>query len=500
MKRRQLLERIQNEHEFDVIVLGGGINGACLYDTLCRQGYKTLLLEKNDFSSGTSQSSGMMIWGGLLYLRNLDLASVIELSFSRDQLIQQKAQWLAPEMMRYLPSSGSGRAKWWVHSGLWLYWMLGMGRRRHPRSENHFVEKELLKPGLVNGSLTYEEAFLAHSDARFVYRWMAPHRCAGQMVLNHCNHSGVFSAKDKSWHLDVEDEIAGRHCQVRAKMIVNCAGVWTDQVNAAFEINSPFRHVFSKGVYLGIPRAEQHQASLFFELGEHDDVVTFVPWGPISLWGPTETAVPDISEGLMASRQDVDYLLEHYARRFREPISRADIVSVRCGIRPLVVDSQYQESCYPLDLSRRQEVIQHKTLPWISCYGGKITGCTRMASKALKLINKAVSATAQSYGADDAWEAALTQMEFPGLSQKVPTATWCAQHELCCTLEDYLRRRTNIAQWIPRGGLGGNDANAQALKNIALDLAHGDPMSAAQLFETYRRKVIDHLDALLANN
>ena len=497
MKRRQLFERLHNEHEFDVVVLGGGINGACLYDTLCRQGYKVLLVDKGDFASGTSQSSGMMIWGGLLYLRNLDLASVFELCSDRDKIVHQKASWMAPEMMRYLPTAGVGPAKWWVQTGLWLYWMMGMGRRRLPGSESHFSELELIKPGLVNGSLTYEEAFLEHSDARFVYRWIAPHRYSGQMALNHCKLSGAFGASDKRWHLDLEDGIAGGHYQVRSKMIVNCAGVWTDFVNAGFGIKSPFRHAFSKGVYLGLPRAGQHRSPLFFELGEHDDVITFVPWGPVSLWGPTETAVQDISAGLTATRQDVDYLLEHYARRFRVPVSRQDIVSVRCGIRPLVVDSQYQGDRYPLDLSRRQEVIQDTDRPWISCYGGKITGCTRMAGKVSMLIKKSVVATAEICSADDAWEADLKQMTFPGLSQPVPSAAWCAQHELCCTLEDYLRRRTNIAQWIPRGGFGKNDANAQTLKNIAVDLAHGDNILAEQLFEAYRRKIADEFEPLL---
>jgi glycerol-3-phosphate dehydrogenase len=117
LKRQQLFQRLQVEHEFDVVILGGGINGACLYDTLCRQGYKVLLLDKSDFSAGTSQSSGMMIWGGLLYLRNLDFSNVFELSSGRDQIIRQKTNWVSPERMRYLASAGTGRSKWWVQSG-----------------------------------------------------------------------------------------------------------------------------------------------------------------------------------------------------------------------------------------------------------------------------------------------------------------------------------------------------------------------------------------------
>jgi glycerol-3-phosphate dehydrogenase len=498
--RRRLFEKLQSSSAFDVVIIGGGVNGACLYDTLCRQNYKVLLVEKADFASGTSQSSGMMIWGGLLYLRNLDLASVFQLSSDRDQIIQQKADWIKPKTMRYLPTVGTGRAKWWVHAGLWLYWMMGMGRRQAPRSEDHFCELDLLKPGLVNGSLTYEEAFLDGSDARFVYRWIDRHHSHGQVAVNYCKLSGDFSELDKHWHLDLEDGFSGESFTVRSRMIVNCAGIWTDQVNAEFGIKTPFRHALSKGVYLGIPRPELHRSPLFFDLGEHDDIISLVPWGPISLWGPTETAVQDISEGIEASRDDVDYLLEHYARRFRVPINRSDIVSVRCGIRPLVVDKDYRGDRYPLDLSRRQEIIQDSGRPWITCYGGKMTGCTRMASKALLRIKNTIAASTERSLVDSSPDAGFEDVAFPNLPGPVPSAAWCAEHESCCTLEDYLRRRTNIAQWIPKGGFGEDDANAETLRMIALELANQDRTLATTLFETYRKKVSEEFSSLLATS
>jgi glycerol-3-phosphate dehydrogenase len=312
--------------------------------------------------------------------------------------------------------------------------------------------------------------------------------------------TGVYNRVDRLWHLDLKDSIAGGHYQIRTKMIVNCAGIWTDQVNAGFRIASPFRHVFSKGVYLGIPRAGQHQSPLFFDLGEHDDVISFTPWGPISLWGPTETAVKDIADGAAASNEDVDFLLEHYGRRFREPIGRRDIVSVRCGLRPLVVDSQYQGDRYPLDLSRRQKVFLDAGQPWISCYGGKMTGCTRMASKAMKLISRSVAPTGKIRTFDAASQPELELVAFPGLSQPVTSAAFATEHESCCTLDDYLRRRTNIAQWLPRGGLGRNDSNASILRNIALQIAGGDAVMAEQLFENYCGKVKNDFKFLLADD
>lgn len=497
MKRQIQFENLRHAAHFDVTIFGGGINGACLYDTLCRQGYRVLLLDKGDFACGTSQASGMMIWGGLLYLCNLEFSSVFELSCDRDRIVQAKKAWMTAQFMRYLPSTTLGRSKTWMHFGLWLYWLLGMGRRQIPRAEKVFQELALIKPNFVQGSLAYEEVFLNDSDARFVYRWLAPHQQAGQLAINYCQaQHGVYHQEENRWQLDLKDQLSGNTYQITSRMVVNCAGVWTDQVNTAFGISSPVRHVLSKGVYLGIPRASAHDTSLFFDLGEHDDVITLVPWGPIALWGPTETAVKDITSGMQVSQQDIDFLLAHYNRRFSRPISRNDIISLRCGIRPLVVDSQYQLTSYPLDLSRQQKIIADQNRPWISCYGGKMTGCVRLASQVLALIKKALPVTATIPLRDEDWELKIERALFPGLEQTVPAAAWCAQYEQCCTLEDYLRRRTNIAQWIPRMGLGKNDCYASAIKNIALELAHGDHPLADQLFSAYREKVMTEFDPL----
>jgi glycerol-3-phosphate dehydrogenase len=398
--------------------------------------------------------------------------------------------------MRYLPSAGFGRSKWWVQSGLWFYWLMGMGRRHAPGSEAWFSELELIKPGFVRGSLTYEEAVLDRSDARFVYRWLASHLSAGQSALNYCDVTGTYRPVDKRWHLDLRDRVSGRDYRVRSAMVVNCAGVWADEVNASYGIATPFRHVFSKGVYLGIDRAEQHRGPLFFDSGEHGDILSLVPWGPISLWGPTETVVKHIDDGAAASMEDVDFLLAHYARRFRRPVTRREIVSLRCGLRPLVVNRHYKGDDYALDLSRREEVLLDSQRPWISCYGGKITGCTRMAARAMKLIARTVPATGASRAADAAGAAEEEQMAFPGLSQPVTSARWATEYESCCTLEDYLRRRTNIAQWLPRGGMGENDSNAALLKTLALQIAGGDAARAGQMFDAYRTKVRHDFDFL----
>ncbi|MDO5652532.1 MAG: FAD-dependent oxidoreductase, partial [Brachymonas sp.] len=488
MNRQTCLAYLEQAHDVDVVVLGGGINGACLYDRLCRQGYRVVLLDRSDFAAGTSQASGMMVWGGLLYLKNLHLASVWSLSRERDRLLAQQAQWVKPASMRYVCSPG-GRAQAFMHCGLWLYWLMGGGRRHTPRAESRFKEQALLQPGLATGSLLYEEAFLEQSDAGFVMRWLAPHQSPSHMALNYCEaQSAVYCAADKRWHMDLHDRLSGRSYQLRAAMVVNCTGIWSDRVNATFGIESPFRHVLSKGVYLGLPRHAEHQNSLFFDMGEHDDVITHVPWGPVALWGPTETAVASVEEGHTVTDDDVDFLLEHYARRYRQPLSRQDIVSVRCGIRPLVVHKDEKtDGVYPLDLSRRQEMVRDPHRPWISCYGGKMTDCMAMAHKVEKMLARSVQATGQKSAPAQVHTKPAELVDFPGLAQPVASATWCVENTMCCTLEDYLRRRTNISQWVHRAGLGKADVHAAAIKKAAFELAQGEQTRADAWFSAYTR-------------
>ncbi len=491
-----MLERINALHDVDVLVLGGGVNGACLYDSLCRQGYRVLLADKHDFASGTSQASGMMIWGGLLYLRNLDLANVFKLSLDRDRLIDEKPDWVKPEMMHYLPHTGRGRAKWWVQSGLWLYWLMGLGRRRTPTWNTAFNERDLLKPGLTAGALCYEEAAVLQSDARFVLAWLVAARQSGQIAMNYCDVAGEFNARDRHWHVHLTDTIGRRQQRLRARLIVNCTGVWADKTNAEFAIESNFRHVFSKGVYLGLPRSPAHLSPLFFDLGEHADVISLLPWGPISLWGPTETAMSDLADGAHASTADVDFLLAHYARRFQIRVTRADIISLRCGIRPLVVDKHYRGQHYPLDLSRREEVVPDATKPWVSCYGGKLTGCRRMAARAMVEIAKRVSPSGEIHRPTNAPQRAVAWRHFPGLTVPVPTVASTVAFEYCTSLADYLRRRTNIAQWVAHGGFGRNDCNATILQNIATEIAEGDATVAARMVADYREQVMSELEFL----
>lgn len=489
-RRQRSWEKIDGQ-VFDVTIIGGGINGACLYDHLCQQGYKVLLVDKGDFACGTSQASGMMIWGGLLYLKNLDFLTVFNLSKARDNIIRERGNLVRSSSFRYVLNPKSRRGRWLMQSALYFYWLLSLAERKFPVFNKQFPEKSFIHPKEHNGSLLYEEGFLNLSDARFVLQWISPHQTNLNVPLNHCLvEDGQFNFRDRQWTLDLTDRLNGQQTQARSRVIINCAGVWTDTLNQTFGIRSPYKHVFSKGVYLGIKRPPEHESPLIFEMGSHGDTLTFTPWGPISLWGPTETAVDSIEEGFSINQKDTDFLLRHLHKNLNLKITGSDIISLRCGIRPLVVKTGYNKSSYPLDLSRKHQVYSDPRLPWISTYGGKITGCVSLAQKVCSQLSKIISPTpAHLPPIQNIPETLIACDHFPGLEEKVPTLEWCMEKEFCYTLEDYLRRRTNIAQWIPRQGLGQNNENHSLLRNLATQLCDGDDEAGNKMFAEYKIKV-----------
>lgn len=500
MNSRSGLIEMAGQSLFDIAIIGGGITGASLYHRLCQSGYRVLMVDKGDFACGSSQSSGMMVWGGLLYLRRLDLASVWRFSRARDGLLDDFPGLATPAAFRYLPPP-AGPWKYAVLSALYAYWLLGWKHRHSPKLERRYAEQALLRLEKLSPSLRYEEGLLKDSDSRFVLHWITQHQNLYQVPLNYCSvESGSFCSSSRRWHLQLRDQLGGKDISAGARCVVNCAGVWTDSVNQRFGIKTPYRHVLSKGVYIGIARPKTHRKPLVFEMGDHGDVLTLVPWGPISLWGPTETLVACCTEGFTVDPRDIRFLLTHAGRHLQQPVAVKDIVSVRCGVRPLAVQQSYRKQRYPLTLSRNHQIAIDKQLPWVSFYGGKLTNCMAVA-RALQchIASRIGLPGSTSIRAPEPVSPAEQSIGFPGIQQPVPTPAWCKRHEFCHTLEDYLRRRTNIAQWVPREGLGKHDEHLPFLRRIALELSDQNHRSAEAALSHYRQQVERRFDRVLAH-
>ncbi len=484
-----------NGADFDVAIIGAGISGARIYHELCQKGYRVLLFDRADFASGTSQASGLMIWGGLLYLKDLDVKTVRSLCRARDELIERLPEKVRPQNLRYLPRRKDLRNRQLVRAGMILYWLLGSQRRRFPDSESSFPEQEILKEKLFKNSLTFEEAMLKNSDCRFALEWILPHAGKEDMALNYCEAESLnFDASDKRWRLDLRDRLHGGEVEVTAGIVINAAGVWTDELNLRLGIDSPYRHELSKGVYVSVKRPPILRDILIFDTGRDDDTLTFAPWGPVAMCGPTETSVASIHDGFRVSPDDVRYLLRLANGNLDTCYGSEDIVSLRCGIRPLGVRRGHSKVVHPLKLSRKHLVHHDPERKVVAVYGGKLTSCGSLAEQVDALISPELP---RCRGKSAGVLPSPILDSFPGLEEPMPSPTWCRDHEYCHTLDDYLRRRTNIAQWIPRGGLGNYSENLEAIRKIARVFSR-DKTAANTSVAAYQEQIRDNHDQVLA--
>lgn len=498
MSIRQKNIELADRKSFDVAIIGGGINGASIYRRLCRQGYKVFLIDKGDFSCGTSQASAMMVWGGLLYLKNLDLRSIYWFSKDRDTQIESFREQIHPQDFRYIPNRQWGRNAYAVYLAMQFYWILGKCRRKRPVFETDFEESAFILGKPSKKTILYQEGAIQASDSRYVLDWIIGHQTEDTIALNYCTlQDAAYHRKEKTWFLNIADNLSWKKLTLKTKMILNCAGTWTDTVNRQFGIRSPYKHIFSKGVFIGFRRPKNHNLPLIFEMGEHGDVLTFIPWGPVSLWGPTETMENSIEQGYSPAAADVRFLVKHAARHLRSSFAKSQIVSLRCGLRPLAVDASFASSVYPLNLSRIHKIHEDPKVPWISIYGGKISGCISMADEVLKKVAKQIMPHLDHRFRPNDGDKKIPYTFFPGVNAKVPDIRWCVNNEFCCTLEDYLRRRTNIAQWLYRAGFGYEDKNVEHLRKLSKHLPKWGDKDPECFVREYRHSVNRNFDQVI---
>jgi len=464
-----------------VLVVGGGISGAPVYQKMRLAGYRVGLIDQGDFSSGTSQASGMLIWGGLLYLTKLDFKTVLKLCKARRDLIRDFPEDVMTLDLDYLTGIGGnhGASKAWL--ALQLYWLMGGCELQRPRMVGN--------PGAVR----YQEAMLRESDSRFVIDRIRGLDSEHGIALNHCRLAHAdFDPGRRVWNIGLRDELNGSEHEVRARTVVNAAGAWADSVNRTLGVDSPYKHVFSKGVYLAFPNDHPERAAAVYPMRHGTDVITHVPWGPVRMWGPTETRVDDLARGLAPNQEDVKYLLDEAKHHLPGQRTGAeDVVSVRCGVRPLAVPADFRKDVYPLTLSRRHRLVADEARRVLAIYGGKLTGSLQMADVVEARIR--------------GWFKPRFPCEPPvsppperaGIHGFV-TPEWARDHESCVTLDDYVRRRTSIAQWTPRMGLGSDGGGRTALLDVAKKLlTSGDDTAAETMVSAYEERVRSTYDPLL---
>lgn len=470
------MDEKQHSNEYDLLILGGGINGSMLYRITTNSSKKVLLLDKNDFASGTSQASGMMVWGGILYLQKLELNLVRKFCKARDRLIEH-SNHVYTRRFNYAFLKSSERSFFIVRAGLALYRLLGLLRRGKTK---YFSNNQLpfnWSKRLFKGGLSYEEGFLKQSDSQFTLDWIFRQNETESKAYNYTNVQSIdWIEKENQFKIQFIDS-KNTKSTVFAKSIVNACGIWADKVNKQFGIHTKASHHLSKGVYLLIKNSEIQKDAFVVDMEENNDTLCWVPWGKTIMWGPTETSIKS-EEELPVTKEDVTFLLDKLNAKLDNKLSRADIINVRTGIRPLVKQID-KEVKYSLDLSRKAVLESDKKLPWHTVFGGKLSGGLEFS---IEVYSKIFKESPHPVTYNSQYQIPTTNDFFDGI--ELPDVNWLVKHTQVRCIADYLRRRTNIAQWIPVGGLGFKNEYLDDIMKISL-LIHASKTEAELDFKEY---------------
>jgi glycerol-3-phosphate dehydrogenase len=325
----------------DVLVIGGGITGAGAALDAASRGLRVGLIESRDLAAGTSSRSSKLIHGGLRYLEQGDFKLVKEALRERDLLVSR----LAPHLVRPLPFLYPLYKKVverpYVGAGLVIYDVMEGTRRpvphhRHLSTRGALRRAPGLRPDRLAGAMVYYDAQV--DDARYtitVARTAARH---GAIVVTGASAVSLLRDGERVMGAHVRDEESGRLFDVSATRVVVCAGVWSDLVHEASGVRAGYQVRMSKGVHLVMARSAI-DAETGMIVRTSKSVLFFIPWGERWIVGTTDTEWSGDRAEPTATVEDVDYILGEANRVLARPLSRADVLAVYAGLRPLVAES-----------------------------------------------------------------------------------------------------------------------------------------------------------------
>jgi glycerol-3-phosphate dehydrogenase len=338
-ERSATLSRLASER-FDVLVIGGGITGAGAALDAASRGLRVALVEARDLASGTSSRSSKLIHGGLRYLEQLDFKLVYEALRERDLLVSKLAPHLVKPVSFLYPLYKKVVERPYVGAGLALYDAMEGTRRpvphhRHLTARGALRLAPALSPERLAGAMRYYDAQV--DDARHtltVARTAAAHSA---VVATRVSAVSLVRGPDgvRVAGARVRDEETGRSFDVHAEVVVVCAGVWTDLVHELAGVRAGYRVRMSKGVHIVVPRSAV-QADTGMILRTEKSVLFFIPWGERWIVGTTDTDFTGDRAEPVATQEDVDYILTAANRVLVRPLTRADVIAVYAGLRPLV--------------------------------------------------------------------------------------------------------------------------------------------------------------------
>ena len=540
-QRSENLRRLDGG-DFDVIVIGGGINGAVSAAALAGRGASVALVDRGDFGAFTSQESSNLVWGGFKYLENYELGLVYRLCRSRNELMKSYPDNVREIGFLATLDKSAPYRPWFAGVGATAYWAIGRFGTKPPKvfSRRRLAQAEpAISTTTARGAIQYQDAYLIDNDSRFVFSFIRSAFEAGAVTTNYVELVHAERRSDR-WHVALRDVVTGVEMTASAKTLVNATGPFVDALNESWGMTTTHRIVYSKGIHLVVPRlttTDHDRVLAFFD--DSQRLFYVIPMGRRSVIGTTDTRVDDPHTAV--TEEDRNFLLEQINARMNleKPLEASDVIAERSGVRPLVVKVEGEgsddwRSKEWTSLSRRHEVECDAQRSVVTVFGGKLTDCLNVGAEvASKIESLGVALEADQrdwYGEPDSASRAeffrqahlmhLDEMRSKPDTESLSVRLWrrygrrafdmlehirndpsmandvmesadylrvelhnAADHEMIVKLEDFMRRRSKIDLVVADDEFVGSDGLAEISQ-----LLFGDD-GERKLDEFYRERV-----------
>ena len=543
-QRHSAITALNNE-SFDVLVIGGGVNGVGAALDAASRGLKVALIESQDIAAGTSSRSSKLIHGGLRYLEQYDFKLVREALHERELLVSTLCPHLVKPVGFLFPLTEKFKERTYVGAGLALYDAL-RGFQRGMPWHKHLSQKQIneiapsLRPDIIMGAIKYFDAQV--DDARHtlsVARTAARH---GAVIATRVSAESLIRNGKRVAGVNARDLVSGEMLAIKATVTVMCAGVWSDELHANFDLKPGYNVTMSKGVHIVLPgSAIKSDAGIILKTPV--SVLFIIPWADKWIVGTTDTPYTGDRAETFANREDVQYIVDQANRVLTPQIKIEEIIGVYAGLRPLVANNK---GSVTTKLSR-EHTVDRPAPGFVSIAGGKYTTYRIMGRDVIdlainelrKLSPESVTEKLPLIGADG-YFALVQQIEpiadesgldsqtvthllnrygsliseildlikaDPSLAKKVDANLpylkaeiyYAVSHEGARTVDDVISRRTRIAFEAHNQGLDLADAIAEIIAPV-LGWSAKERRASVAAYELLVERELAALDELLSQS
>jgi glycerol-3-phosphate dehydrogenase len=388
------VEDLVKRYECDVLIVGGGINGAAIARDAAGRGLRVVLSEKDDLAQHTSSASSKLIHGGLRYLEHYEFGLVRKALIERETMLRSAPHIMYP--LRFvMPHDSGARPAWMIRAGLFLYDRLARREFLPPSHEIDLRQHPAgapLQPQFTRGFM-YSDGWV--DDARLVVLNALDAHERGAVILTHAG-CGAPQRLPDGWSATLEAQ--GRHLHVNARCLVNAAGPWAARFLHGATNAAPGRSLrLIKGSHIVVPRLFEHPHAYIFQ---HPDgrIVFALPYEEaFTLVGTTDVDYRGELDKVAISAEETAYLCQLVNRYFQRAITPGDVLWSYAGVRPLVEDEAASAAAATRDYRLEPD---QAGAPLLSVLGGKITTSRKLAEQAVDWIGAALGRAAPAWTAD----------------------------------------------------------------------------------------------------